>query len=226
MNKLLIILMSVLALAGGVFAQMDRAQGCPKLRIDGPRSIVKTGETATFTTSIDPAPDLELRYQWSISAGQIISGQGTPVINVKQPIVGVTVTVEIMGLPKGCGNMVSEASIGDPNPQPELLRSFSGRIRAREKARYNEIYDRLAAGPNARGVIFFAGTVRQIKANKKMIMSFVTRLFRDAPRVTFIDVESQNEMTEVWFVASGADDPKPGKYGSQIIIPASGKPGP
>jgi hypothetical protein len=217
MKKLLIIFTSILALAGDIFAQMDKAQDCPKFGITGPSVMVAAGDTATYTAHVDSAgPDL--RYQWSISAGEITSGQGTPIITVKQPIVGVTVTVEIIGLPKGCPNMISEASIGDPNPEPELLQSFSGRIRAKDKARYNEIYDRLAADPNGRGVIFLAGTVPQIKANKKMIVSFVTRLFKDAPRVIFIDVESQNEMTEVWFVRAGADDPKPGKFGSQIIL--------
>jgi hypothetical protein len=228
MKILLTIPVFILAFAGFSFGQADENPGCPRLEITGPSGYVAPGDIATYTAKIDSAGrDLELRYQWSISAGQITSGQGTPVITVRQPITGVVATVEITGLPKGCPNMTSETAIIDPPDQPELLERFSGRIRAKDKARYNELYDRLAADPNARGVIFFGGTVPQIKANKKMIMSsFVTRLFRDVPRVTFIDTESQNEMTEFWFVPLGADEPKPGKYGSQIIIPASGKPGP
>ena len=217
MNKLLIIFMSIFALTGGVFAQMDRAQDCPKFGITGPSVMVATGDTATYTAHVDSAgPDL--RYQWSISAGEITSGQGTPTITVKQPIVGVAVTVEIIGLPKGCDNMASEASIGDPNREPELLDRFSGPIRAKDKARFDKIHDTQMADRNARTVIFCGGTVRQITANKKMITSFNTWLYSDPPRVTFVDVDSQNEMTEVWFVPSGADEPEPGKFGSQIIL--------
>jgi len=218
MKKLLIIFISIITLAGSVFAQTNTGRDCPKFGITGPSAVVKPGDIATFTTSVDPAPNLKLQYQWSISAGEITSGQGTPAITVKQPPTGVTVTVQIRGLPEGCADMASETQNPDLNLQPELLERFAGPIRAKDKARYNEIYDRLAADPNARGVIFFAGTVPQITANKKMTMSFVTRLFKDAPRVTFIDVDSQNEMTEVWFVPSGADEPEPGKFGSQIIL--------
>ena len=220
MKKALIILVSILALAGYSFAQADENPGCPNLSILGPSVPPKLGETGTFTLHPEGAgKDLKLDYAWAISSGEITSGQGTSILTVRYSDRNpVTATVQVKGLPDGCPNSWSENTGCDlGSDPPELLGSFPGPLTAKEKARLITIYERLEADPNARGVIFLAGTVRQIKANKQMIMKFVIKFYKDPARVTFVDLDAENEMTEFWLVPSGADEPEPGKKGSKIL---------
>lgn len=219
-----LVLISIFAFAGFSFGQDPVKPECPTIGITGPAGLTRPGDTANYSVQVDTnGKDFKLEYLWTISSGEIISGQNTPSITVRFENMGVTATVEIKGLPEGCPNMESEDGGCGLRPEaPVFLDSFPGRITAKEKARFNEIWDQLEANPNARGVIFLAGTVPQIKANKKMIASFITRLRKDPMRVTFIDVYG-DEMTEFWLVPSGATEPEPGKNGSQIRISTSTK---
>ncbi|OLE52785.1 MAG: hypothetical protein AUG51_16565 [Acidobacteria bacterium 13_1_20CM_3_53_8] len=82
---------------------------CPTIMISGPENadlnIVK------FSASVSSKPsNSALKHKWSVSIGNIISGQGTPIIEVD--ISGfiqncLKVTVEIDGLQPGCSNNVS-----------------------------------------------------------------------------------------------------------------------
>lgn len=60
-----------------------------------------------FGLSMDPATE-GLTYNWTVSAGTIVEGQGTNGISVKAAKGDVvTASVEIGGLPAGCGNVAS-----------------------------------------------------------------------------------------------------------------------
>ena len=66
------------------------ACSCPSLSINGPSSAVQPGETMTFTANVSGGSQSSVTYDWSVSNGQIQSGQGTPVITVST--VGLTDT--------------------------------------------------------------------------------------------------------------------------------------
>ena len=55
---------------------------CPALEIKAPKDSVKAGEIITFTANISGGLS-EISYQWTVSQGEIIEGQGTPQIKVK-----------------------------------------------------------------------------------------------------------------------------------------------
>ena len=82
-----------------------RPRACPKLSVSCP-DTVKHGVPATFTASIENAPaDAKLTYNWDVSAGTIISGQGTSSITVDTAGISsgpLTATVEVGGLPETC----------------------------------------------------------------------------------------------------------------------------
>lgn len=73
---------------------------CPKFTVTGEVGKPAAG-SVTFTLS--PARD-GLTYNWSTSAGTIVSGQGTPSIIVENPTPGdaVTVTADVGGLDASC----------------------------------------------------------------------------------------------------------------------------
>ncbi len=75
----------ILVFSFSVFAQNENSP-CPKIDVSGGSGVVKTGELMTFTVNtIGETVNLNLEYEWTISQGTIVEGQGTPVINVNAP---------------------------------------------------------------------------------------------------------------------------------------------
>jgi hypothetical protein len=81
---------------------------CPTLAVAADVGKAAPG-TATFT--LTPVAD-GLTYNWSVSAGSITEGQGTPAIVVADPTPGdtVTATVEVGGRDASCAAASNTAS--------------------------------------------------------------------------------------------------------------------
>ena len=61
----------------------DRCLGaCPSLSVDAPSLPVQAGETMMFTANVSGGVVDKIFYDWTISDGKIVEGQGTPVIRV------------------------------------------------------------------------------------------------------------------------------------------------
>ena len=89
---------------------------CPILTVDASTSLTKAGETVTFIANVSGGGASNVTYNWKVSTGEIIEGQGTPVIKVATTakMAGKTVkaTVEIEGVCDECLKTESaEASI-------------------------------------------------------------------------------------------------------------------
>jgi hypothetical protein len=67
--------------------------------------------TVTFATNIPiSVPSTQRTFNWTVSAGKITNGQGTTLITVDITGAGgqsITATVEVGGIPDGCGNKAS-----------------------------------------------------------------------------------------------------------------------
>lgn len=78
---------------------------CPMLSVNAPKLPVKAGETMTFSANVGGAGE-SVTYDWTVSDGKIIKGQGTPVIRVaiNSKMAGQTIiaTVEIGGVCEEC----------------------------------------------------------------------------------------------------------------------------
>jgi hypothetical protein len=205
MRKLPFILLSILVFCGGLVAQSD----CPEIDLSGPSSLPNPGDPVTFTVQVDTrGKDLKLEYVWSISVGEIVSGQGTSEILVKRRNSNdnVTTTVEIRGLPVGCPNtQLGTMGCDSLVPEPQLIETFRGPITAKDKVRFEKFLIALSNDPSARAVFFMGGPVARIKANRRMIMRFLPLHgpLRGS-RIMFVDTRSQFERTELWIVPAGA----------------------
>jgi hypothetical protein len=82
-----------------------RACDCPTLAVSC-ADTVPTGKSTTFKVAVSNfGRDAKFSYTWTVSAGIILSGQGTPAIIVDTTGLGgqtVTATVEVKGLPDSC----------------------------------------------------------------------------------------------------------------------------
>lgn len=102
-----LLLLLLLVVAAGPPRVQAQGQGlCPTFSVTCPDT--SDGSTFKFTANISPSA--KMTFNWTVSTGTIISGQGTPAISVdtsgfaKQPF---TATVEVIGLPKDCPNVAS-----------------------------------------------------------------------------------------------------------------------
>ncbi len=79
---------------------------CPTLTVKALKPSIKAGETVTFVANIEGGSEDRITYNWKISAGEIIEGQGTPIIrvatNFKMASKTVKATVEMEGVCEVC----------------------------------------------------------------------------------------------------------------------------
>jgi hypothetical protein len=99
----------------GLVSTISALAQCPKISVNGPSDTRTVGETITISsiaTGGDPAVDPT--YNWSVSAGKIIKGQGTFMIEVDSTDLGesstLTATVEVGGYAKTCSASASTTS--------------------------------------------------------------------------------------------------------------------
>lgn len=201
---------------GGPAASQFRE--CPKINLTGPSAITRPGDTSTYMVQVDTdGKALPLEYLWSVSAGEITSGQGTDTISLKVPGGSITATVEIRGLPEGCPKVASETGYWDPPPKSELIESFRGPITAQDKAVIEKINEAFQQDPNARYVFFLANkNARQLNANKAAIFKYLRTRDIGPPRIIYVDLPANSEVTQFWRVPAGADFPKVSADGMTI----------
>jgi|SRR5882672_225378 len=85
---------------------------CPTVFVSCPDKTVEPDERITFSASISRGfPYMEPTYKWSISAGTIADGQGTPSVRVITKGIPdgteVTATLTVGGIPVECSNSAS-----------------------------------------------------------------------------------------------------------------------
>ena len=84
---------------------------CPTLDVIGPAAPVRLNETMIFTANVSGGSQNVVGYRWSVSQGEIVSGQGTPVIGVStRGFVTTTIeaTVNMSGVE--CAGCITSAS--------------------------------------------------------------------------------------------------------------------
>ena len=186
---------------------------CPTLSVSGPSGVTNPGDTMTFNASATG----DLTYNWTVSAGTIESGQGTPSITVRttQAMAGtnVTATVEIGGVPPNCGctTTASETAGVAANPTANQVDEFGAKTDDEIKANVDNFYIQLNNNPSSTGYIINYGTPAQIKRRKAQIMKAINFRKYDASRVTFVDGPDNGSgvNTKFYVVPSGAANPNP-----------------
>jgi len=101
---------------------------CPRVSLTGPAGYIAHGMPTVFSINAD-LPNLEnLKYEWTVTAGRIDQGQGTPhlylITNNADGGKELKVKVRVIGLPAGCSDtaefVYGELQVeGDPVPFDE-----------------------------------------------------------------------------------------------------------
>ncbi|MBK6750523.1 MAG: hypothetical protein KA956_09600 [Pyrinomonadaceae bacterium] len=207
---------------------------CPVIKVDGPDRALNVGEQLTFTASVGGSVDAT--YNWTVSAGTIVSGQGTRSINVAtdRSVAGtsLTATVEISGnswMP-ACSTTASDSVIFELWPTARLVDEFrtAGNNCEEGFARLDSFLIELNINPNDQGVIVIYSDTAEPDSGRRRKLSLTNyikmRQF-DQTRLTFTDASLMKDAkTQFWLVTAGADMPTPEAGDGPIDTPKEAKP--
>ncbi|HWS89340.1 MAG TPA: hypothetical protein VN282_20370 [Pyrinomonadaceae bacterium] len=189
---------------------------CPNVSIYCP-DVQQAGTPITFTASVSGGtPGVTPVYNWIVSAGKILSGQGTPTITVDtaglagQPI---TATVEVAGYNLECRAQCQAAVPAPPNPTK--FDEIGEVARDDEKARLDVFAIELQNSPGAQGyIIGYGGSGRRTVTGQKRAQNardyVVTTRGIDASRIVILDGGQRTTGSlQLWLVPPGATPPRP-----------------
>lgn len=191
---------------------------CPTIDISGPTGETQAGGTMTFTVNVSGGSGETPTYNWSVSSGTIIEGQGTPVIRVQTTpdMAGgsVTATVDIGGLCDICDRTRSDtAGIAPAVVAPEARKVDEFNVLQNDdvKNRVDNLYIELNNNPNSQGYIINYGTDKEIAKREKQIRDAIAFRKYDASRITMVRGGDQGTgiRTVFWIVPAGAPNPEP-----------------
>ncbi len=84
---------------------------CPGILVSGPTAVAKRGDTLIFTAEVNGGDQDRVKFNWIVSDGTIVFGQGTKQILVKtlpnMKASYITATFEVAGLCSDCQNTAS-----------------------------------------------------------------------------------------------------------------------
>jgi len=205
-------------------AEPDRnccAPPCPTLSISCPTDQVQTGTPATASVNVSGGGNFNITYNWTVSAGTISGGQGTPSITIDTTGLGgqqVTATVELGGLPPECDRTEScSFSVAD---RPGECRKFDEYTDLRfndEKARLDNFAIQLQQEPGAQGyyVIFGSCDGEADQRSARAVDYLVNNRGIDRSRITVVNGGCRETLTvELWLCPAGAGAPTPSNVSS------------
>ncbi len=216
MKKLLATLILIFAFCIVVFSQNNQTVNCPTANVRG-GGIPKFGEITYFTTDVSGISSENLIYNWKVTVGKIIKGQGTSVIEVQVPDYwsdNLMAEVEIEGFPEGCSNKYVEMAVIVDSPKPYLIERFSSQATRIDKAQLDNLISELQNNPSATAYIieYFARNTPQKVINQKIrkIWNYLINVKKQDKEKFKILISSLDEnMTVFWIIPNGAEFPKP-----------------
>lgn len=182
---------------------------CPKVNISCP-DPVSANTLVTFVSTIENLGNVTPTYNWTVSAGRIIEGQGTPSIKVDTAgLAGQTIKAQIfvLGYPLECS---ANCSIQFPVPLTcRKFDEFAGLSRNDEKARLDNFFIELQQDPNSTAHVIVhperGGKPGAVQTQTTKIVDYLINSRRlDARRVaTQVGSEQRDLTVELWSCPQG-----------------------
>jgi len=191
---------------------------CPTVNVSCPEAVSENAPV-TFTANVSggtPTPGMTPEFNWTISAGHITSGQGTPSITVDtRGLAGQTVraTLDIIGFGMPCPASCS-VSIPIIN-KPRKFDEYYDIARNDEKARLDNYAIQLQQEPGSLGYVIVypsrkAGGSQAQERSQRIVDYLVNSRGIDTHRVTTVmGPAREGWLVELWVVPEGAPPPVP-----------------
>jgi len=201
---------------------------CPQISISCPTDQVTAGTPATVSVNLSGGdPNASVTYNWTVSAGTISSGQGTPNITIDttgQAGQNITATVEIGGLAPECDHTRScSFSVAGLPPTCTKFDEYSDLKFNDEKARLDNFAIQLQQQPGAQGyyVIFGSCDGEADQRSQRAVDYLVNTRGIDRGRITVVNGGCRETLTiELWICPTGAAAPTPNNSATVNPCPA------
>ena len=190
---------------------------CPQLKVNS-RGDVMDGEPLTFFVGVTGGgSNVERTNNWTVSAGTISSGQGTPAITVDttgEAGKTVTASVDIGGYPRRCKTSKSVTARVKSKVSARKLDEYGTLTVADRNARLDNFAIELQNDPSAKGyIVAYAGRGRARAATNSGLRAMKTYVTQTrgiwTERVVTLNGGSKRlPITQLWIVPDGAEAPK------------------
>lgn len=190
---------------------------CPTVTVSCPTECVGFGEEFQVFGSVSGGyPNQKINYQWKVSAGKIVSGQGTSVITIENHDEGYATTTLTVGeetVGPECNKTASCTLIICDRPMAHKFDSYGALKRATEVQRLDQFVIELKNSPSAQGYVIGYGQAggypTKITARLRRIEEYlIGKRGIDGGRIVSIDGGTRDQFTvELWIVPSGANPP-------------------
>jgi len=189
---------------------------CPTVNISCPEAGTENAPV-TFTANVSGGTGgITPLYNWNVSAGHIISGQGTPSITVDtKGLAGQTVraSLDVGGFGMPCP---ASCAVSIPiNPQPRKFDEYYDIARNDEKARLDNYAIQLQAEPGTDGYVIVypsrkANSTQAQERAQRISDYLVNTRGIDSHRFTVtMGPAREGWLFELWIVPQGATPPAP-----------------
>jgi len=180
---------------------------CPRVEVICARKECYSSPFYFKAQISDGAPNQKVSYQWSITSGRIVNGQGTSSIKaVANDSHSITATVEVQGLPAECGQAIASLSvITEPAPPVEEIDEFGSLPLETIKSRLDKLAYQLRSRPGARGYILSSGKWSLSGRAQKYLL---TEHGLESGRVVYVQRKTKRPlMIRLYIVPAGANPP-------------------
>ena len=182
---------------------------CPTLSVSG-GGEVNPGENLFFTATVTGGTAEDVTYNWTVSAGTIVSGQGTPSITVSTEGLEnttVTATVEISGtgLCADCQRTASESGTVRGRQLISPYDQFGRLANDDVRGRLDNYFVALRNDPTATGYIVIDGPQRDAARLENLIRNHIRFRRFDASRITIVrgDTTADDVYTRLYVIPAG-----------------------
>ena len=186
---------------------------CPIFSIEEPTNFPKPGDKVNFKVIFrDNYDTSNLKFNWTVPTGKLISGQGTELI-VVEPQMGdaATVTVEISGLSANCNNKASVSAYWCALPVAVKTDEYTKIFPKDELQKLIGFDKQLQNDPTTQAIIIktFPRNFSEanISKNLKQTLKLFKSLHVDESRYSFGIIYADQEKTNLYIVPTGATLP-------------------
>jgi hypothetical protein len=188
---------------------------CPEIRAAGDGFRRDRNKPLNFSVAVKGgAPDARLQFDWNVSAGKIIEGQGTNLIKIdlsQTDARKIGASVQVKGLAPECGNYAfASTEVGMfPYKFAEIQYNYSYLA-----ALLDAMYISLRNEPELKGYIIFygqrVGNSNEVKRSINTTRNYLNFRRFDLSRVSVIHGGFREEgAVEIYLIPEGVEPPKP-----------------
>lgn len=203
---------------------------CPTVRVTCSDSVVE-GEMLTFTATLSGADqDVVPTYNWTVSAGSITSGQGTPTIQVDTNGAGdrsVTATVDVGGFDRVCSTSTSCTSGVRRKVTATKVGEYPEQSVKTDDPRLDSFAREIRMNPQSLGyIIAYGGRIGlpgEARKAADAARAYLIKHGTEASAIVTIDGGFKENFTvELWIVPNTATPPtaSPTVDPSEVTLPA------